>query len=90
MQRNDAVNYSPLVVENEISFFPHSLSVSAPDVLESQSGGNVQNLLGTGAIVDDALYISDVNDVACTNDPCNKRINNAGRNGPRGDRAIGP
>ena len=27
---------------------------------------------------DDALYISDVNDVACTNDQCNKMISDAG------------
>ena len=78
LQRTDAVNYSPLVVENEITFFPHSLSVSAPDVLESQSGGNVQNLLGTGVVFDDALYASSLNDVACTNDQCNKRISYAG------------
>ena len=60
------------------SFFSHSLSVSAPDILDSQSGGIVQNLLEPGAMSDDALYISDVNDVACMNEPCNKRISYAG------------
>ena len=59
-------------------FFPYSLSVSAPDVLESQSGGTVQNLLGIGAASDDALYISNVNGVACTDSQCNKRISVAG------------
>ena len=78
LQRNDAVNYSPPVVENEITVFPHSLSVSAPDILDSQSGGIVQNLLEPGAIDDDALYINDVNDVACTDGNCNKRISVAG------------
>ena len=60
------------------SFFPDSLSVSGPDVLESQFGANVQNLLEPGVTIDDALYISDVNDVACTDDSCNKRISDAG------------
>ena len=55
------------------SFFPYSLFVSPPDILELQSGGNVQYELGTGAN-DDALYYSDLNEVACTNDKCNKRI----------------
>ena len=59
-------------------FFPHSLSVSPSDILTVQSGGIVQNLLGTGAVVDDALYSSDVNDVVCTNELCNKRISYAG------------
>ena len=40
--------------------------------------GPVQNLLGTGAIVDDALYYYDVNDVACMDGNCNKRISVAG------------
>ena len=61
------------------SFFPNSLSVSPPDILKSQSGGVVQNLLEPGAVDDDdALYISDVNDVACTEGNCNKRISDAG------------
>ena len=94
MQRNDAVNYSPLpIVENQTTFFPHSLSVSALDVLESQSGGNVQNLLEIG-VVDDAMYNNDVNEVACTLENCNKRISVAGQewsagrpgNRPRGAR----
>ena len=72
------------------SFFPHSLFVSAPDILESQSGGNVQNLLGTGADVDDALYSSNVNDAACRYGKCNKRISYAGPERLAGDRAIRP
>ena len=60
-----AEEFVPLKSENEPTFF-HSLSVSPPDILESQSGGVVSKLLETGAVVDDALYISDVNDVACT------------------------
>ena len=60
-------------------FFPHSLSVSAPDILKSQSGGNVQNLLGTSVAVDDAMYYHNLNEVACTIDKCNKRISVAGQ-----------
>ena len=59
------------------SFFPYSVSVSPPDILESQSDGVVQNLLEPGA-VDDAVYINNVNDVACTDGICNKRISYAG------------
>ena len=59
-------------------FFPDSLFVSAPDILDSQLGGIVSNFLGTGAVVDDALYSMDVNDVACINESCNKRISYAG------------
>ena len=44
----------------------------------SQSGGIVSNLLESGVVDDDALYSSNVNDVACTDDPCNKRISYAG------------
>ena len=68
----------PVASTSEPKFFPHSLSVSPPDILESYSGGVVQNLLGIGADVDDAVYNSDVNDVACTNKQCNKRISYAG------------
>ena len=39
-----AADLVPLNSENEPTFF-HSLSVSAPDILESQSGGPVHNLL---------------------------------------------
>ena len=60
-------------------FFPNSLSISTPDVLELQSGGIVQNLLEPGAVSDDALYISNVDDVACMDGKCNKRISNAGQ-----------
>ena len=55
-------------------FFPNSLSVSPPNILELQSGEVVQNLLETGVVSDDALYISNLNDVACTDGKCNKRI----------------
>ena len=73
-------------------FFPHSLSLSAPDILKSQSGGNVQNLLGTGVAVDNAMYYHDVNDVTCILDKCNKRISVAGQEwsaGRPGNRPIG-
>ena len=69
-------------------FFPNSLSVSAPNILESQSGGNVHNFLDTGVVSDDALYISDVNDVVCMNESCNKRISYAGPEWSAG--ATGP
>ena len=59
-------------------FFPNSLSVSPSDILDLQSDGIVQNSLETGAVNDDALYTSNLNDVACTNEPCNKRISVAG------------
>ena len=70
-------NLVPLESENEPTFF-NSLSVSALDILELQSGGPVQNLLEPGVADDDALYMSDVKDVACTLEPCNKRISVAG------------
>ena len=92
LQRNDAVNYSPLVTENETTFIPDSLSVSAPDILDSQSGGIVSNLLDIGVVEDDALYSNDVNDVACTDGNCNKRISCAGQErsaGRPGNRPIG-
>ena len=59
-------------------FFPDSLSVSPPDILESQSGGVVQNLLETGVVSDDALYSNDVYDVACMDGKYNKRISYVG------------
>ena len=58
-------------------FFPDSLSVSSSDILRVQSGDNVPNLLEIGVIVDDALNSIDVNDVACTDQTCNKRISYA-------------
>ena len=82
----------PVAFGSHPQFFPDSLSVSTPNILESQSGGNVQNLLETGVAVDDALYSMDLNDVACTNDQCNKRISNAGQErsaGRPGNRPIG-
>ena len=78
LQRNDAVNDSPLVTENETALILDSLSVSAPDILDLQSGGIVSNLLESGVVDDDALYASNVNGVACTDSTCNKRISYAG------------
>ena len=60
------------------TFFHSSFSACPPGILESQSGGNVHYELETGPVVDDAMYSSDVYDVACTNDHCNKRISVAG------------
>ena len=68
----------PAVSEIHSQFFHHSLSACPPDILKSQSGGNIQNLLESGAVVDDALYYHDANDVACTERNCNKRISAAG------------
>ena len=46
--------------------------------------------LETG-VVNDALYINDLNEVACTIEKCNKRISTCGAGDGRwGDRAIGP
>ena len=90
LQRNDAVYYSPPIVENEPTFF-NSLSVSSSDILRVQSGDNVQNSLEIG-VVDDALYGMDVKEVACTTDICNKRISVAGQEwlaGRPGNRPIG-
>ena len=74
---NNADCVEPVASRIRHSFFPDSLSVSAPDILDSQSGGIVSNLLETGA-VDDAVYSNAVNDVACTLKPCNKRISYEG------------
>ena len=83
----------PVAFANEPKFFPNSLFVSPPDILESQSSGVVQNLLETSAVVDDALYISSVSEVICTeNESCNKRISCAGPQrsvGRPGNRPIG-
>ena len=81
------------LVASEIhpSFFPDFLSVSSSDILRVQSDGIVQNPLEIGAN-DDALYINDVNDVACMNEKCNKRISVAGQEwsvGRPGNRPIG-
>ena len=73
------------------TFFPYSLSISRTDVLNLQSVGNVHYELEIG-VDDDALYISNVNDVACTNKICNKRISTAGQEwsvGRPGNRPIG-
>ena len=68
----------PVVSEFSSQFVSHSLPACPPDILESQSGGNVHYLLGTGAIMDDALYYDDVNDVACIEQFCNKRVSYVG------------
>ena len=81
----------PVASRNEPTFFPYSLSVSPLDILESESGGNVQNELETGDC-DDVLYISSVTDVACTISKCYKRISVAGQEwsaGRPGNRPIG-
>ena len=91
LQGNDAVNDTPPIVEKDPTFF-NSLSVSSSDILRVQSGDNVQNLLETGVAIDDALYSMNVNDVACTEDTCNKRISVAGQEwsaGRPGNRPIG-
>ena len=80
----------PVASGNNHSFFPHSLSGSAPDFLESQSGGNVQNLLEIG-VYDDAMYNDDVNEVTCMERNICKRISNAGQEwsaGRPGNRPI--
>ena len=73
------------------SFFPYSLSVSAPDIWESQSGDIVQQVLEIG-VENDARYDDDVNDVTCTLKKKFKRINEAGRKwsaGRPGNRPFG-
>ena len=45
----------PIASRNCSQFFSHSLPACPPDILESQSGGNVHYLLGTGAIFDDTF-----------------------------------
>ena len=60
--------------------------------MKLQSDGNVQNQLETSAISDDALYVSNVNEVVCTLEQCNKRISCAGPEwsaGRPGNRPIG-
>ena len=59
-------------------FFTHSFSASSSDILNLPFVGSVHYSLGIGAILDDAMYEKDVNDVACTNLNCNKRISYAG------------
>ena len=69
------------LVTSEIcsSFFvDNSFSASPVDILSLQSARHVQYSLGTGAIVEDALYEEDVNDVDCTDRTCNKRISYVG------------
>ena len=45
LQRNDAVNYSPPIVENETTFF-NSLSVTPVEILHSNSAGNFELEIG--------------------------------------------
>ena len=74
LQRNDTVNYSPPVVENETTFFS-SLSVTPVEILHSNSVGNFELEIGDFS---DAVYKNVVNEVACTQEYCNKRISDAG------------
>ena len=74
------------------AFLSHSLSTCPPDILESQSGGNVQNLLEISAMNDDTLYYGDLNEVAYTIETYNKRISTTGQEwsaGRPGNRTIG-
>ena len=71
--------------------FDHSLSVSSTDILSVQSIGNQNFELGTGDC-NDGMYVSNVNEVDCTNAICNKRTSYAGQDwsvGRPGNRPIG-
>ena len=62
----------PDAIRNCSQFFPYSFPACSPNILSLQSGGNVQNMLDSGAAVnvgDDSLYDSL---------KCNKRISCAG------------
>ena len=81
----------PVSYEHHPTFFSHSLSAYTSDILKLQSGGNVNYELETG-VVNDALYGSNVKEVACTIEKCNKRISCAGPEwsvGRPGNRPIG-
>ena len=81
----------PISSRNKPAFFTHSLSVSPTSILESQSVGKLNFELETGDL-HDAFYISNVNEVACTNEICNKRISNEGQQwsaGRLGNRPTG-
>ena len=65
-------NCTPL--NTEPTFFKHSLSVSPTQVLDAQSNGNFE--LGTGKSIN-AWYNSDVNEMNCIKESCNKRISDA-------------
>ena len=67
-----------VVYETRSQFFTHSFSACPLGILNLQSDGPVHSLLEFGAVVDDALYNHDVNDVACKDRNCNKRISVAG------------
>ena len=70
---------NPIVSGKGSQFFvQNSFSASAPEILTLQTGEFVHYSLGTSAVLDDAMYEKDVNDVACTNLNCNKRIGYAG------------
>ena len=58
------------------TFFQHSLFVSPIDIFVLQFVGYFE--LGTSDL-HDAMYISDVKEMACTNVICNKRISCAGQ-----------
>ena len=70
-----------------LAFFTHSLYVSTTENFVQNSVGNFE--LGIGDL-NDAMYTNNANEVTCTNLNCNKRTAMRGRNGQRGDWAIGP
>ena len=70
---------NPVVSGISPSFFvQNSFSASSPEILDSQTGGPIHYLLESGAVVGDALYYSNLNEVSCTDRTCNKRISVAG------------
>ena len=76
--------------KTHLAFF-HSICVPPTDILESQSVGKLNFELGTSAC-DNAMYISNVNEVPCTSEICNKRISCAGQDwlaGRPGNRPTG-
>ena len=84
---------NPVVSGISPSFFvQNSFSASSPEILDLHTGGPVHYLLESGAVVGDALYYSNLNEVACTNLKYNKRISTAGQEwsaGRLGNRPIG-
>ena len=72
------VEIEELVSSRTPPTFFHSLSVLPIDILSAQSVGKLNFELGAGDL-NDTMYISNVNEVACTNETCNKRISNVGQ-----------
>ena len=82
---------NPVVYREGSQFFAqNSFSASSSEILTLQTGEPVHYSLGTSAVLDDAMYEKDVNDVACTNLNCNKRISYAGPERSAGRPAIRP